>query len=128
MHNSVLRQSSILGFRKALRSLRRDGGSRNGLLPNSLGLVPTMGGLHEGHIQLFRKARKECDVVAGTIFVNPKQFAPGEDLDVYPRMVESDLDMLANEGLADVVFTPSPDTMYIKDHRWEDDARISWGV
>ncbi len=116
MHSSVLRQSSILGFREALRSLRRDRGSRNGLLPNSLGLVPTMGALHEGHLQLFREARKECDVVAGTIFVNPKQFAPGEDFDLYPMRVESDLDVLANEGLADVVFTPSLDTMYSKDH------------
>ncbi len=117
MRSPILQQSSVLGFKQALRSLRWDRGPRRDL-PKSLGLVPTMGKLHEGHLQLFREARKECDVVAGTIFVNPAQFAPGEDFDTYPREEENDMDMLANEGLADVVFTPPfTDTMYSKNHR-----------
>ncbi len=119
MRSPILRQSSILGFRETLRTLRWDHGSGKDL-PKSLGLVPTMGAHHEGHVKLFRQAREECDVVAGTIFVNPKQFAPGEDLGTYPRTMESDLDILANEGLADVVFTPSCDTMYTKKDRQDE--------
>ncbi len=111
MRIPILRQPSILGFRDTLRTLRWDRGSGKDL-PKSLGLVPTMGALHEGHLKLFRQARAECDVVAGTIFVNCKQFAPGEDFNSYPRTLENDMDLLAKEGLADVVFTPSTDTMY----------------
>ncbi len=76
-----------------------------------LGLVPTMGALHEGHAALLRRARAECDRVAASIFVNPLQFATGEDLDRYPRPLERDLDVCAREGV-DVVFTPSGDAMY----------------
>ncbi|PYF99533.1 pantoate--beta-alanine ligase [Georgenia satyanarayanai] len=74
-------------------------------------VVMTMGALHEGHLDLVREARRRADHVVVTIFVNPLQFAPGEDLDAYPRDLEADLAMLASVG-ADVVFAPGPDMMY----------------
>jgi pantoate--beta-alanine ligase len=77
----------------------------------SLGLVPTMGALHEGHLSLLRAAAAECDVVVLTIFVNPLQFAAGEDLAAYPRPLGQDLELAEAAG-ADVVFTPSTDEMY----------------
>lgn len=75
------------------------------------GLVPTMGYLHEGHLSLVRAARPENDRLAATIYVNPTQFAPDEDLESYPRDLERDLALLEAEGV-DLVFTPSDDLMY----------------
>jgi pantoate--beta-alanine ligase len=77
----------------------------------TVGLVPTMGALHDGHLSLIRAALAECDLVALTVFVNPLQFAVGEDLDAYPRPLERDLDLAGSAG-ATVVFTPSTDEMY----------------
>jgi pantoate--beta-alanine ligase len=76
-----------------------------------LGLVPTMGALHEGHLSLVRLARAECDVVAMSIFVNPAQFAPHEDLARYPRPLDRDLELASTNGV-DLVFNPSTDEMY----------------
>ena len=76
-----------------------------------LGLVPTMGALHEGHLSLVRRARSENASLVVTIFVNPTQFAPNEDLAAYPRDPERDLALLASEG-ADVVFMPPPEEVY----------------
>eukprot|EP00164_Ancoracysta_twista_P000733 GFYU01000963.1.p1 GENE.GFYU01000963.1~~GFYU01000963.1.p1 ORF type:complete len:332 (+),score=87.04 GFYU01000963.1:63-998(+) len=76
-----------------------------------VGLVPTMGSLHAGHMQLIREARKRCKVVVASLFVNPAQFAPGEDFDQYPRSEESDFKMMSEEG-TDVVFAPDVKTMY----------------
>jgi len=77
----------------------------------SIGLVPTMGALHAGHGSLLEAARRDCDVVVLTIFVNPLQFAAGEDLSAYPRPIERDLELAAAAGVT-VVFTPSESEMY----------------
>lgn len=76
-----------------------------------IGFVPTMGNLHEGHLNLVREARKLCDVVVVSIFVNPIQFGPNEDFDSYPRTLEHDQHLLADVG-CDIVFAPSVEQMY----------------
>ncbi|GBE57734.1 pantothenate synthetase [bacterium BMS3Abin01] len=77
----------------------------------TIGLVPTMGFFHEGHLSLMRAAREECGYTAVSIFVNPAQFVDGEDLVSYPRDMERDLELAAAEGM-DLVFAPSADAMY----------------
>jgi pantoate--beta-alanine ligase len=76
-----------------------------------LGLVPTMGALHAGHLSLVRAARAACDAVVATIFVNPTQFAPGEDFAKYPRTFDADCALLKAEGV-DLLFAPEPAEMY----------------
>jgi pantoate--beta-alanine ligase len=76
-----------------------------------IGLVPTMGALYDGHLALVRAARAECDHVVATIFVNPKQFAPNEDLSAYPRREAADLAMLRAEGVA-LVLIPATAEVY----------------
>jgi pantoate--beta-alanine ligase len=82
-----------------------------GLLDGKVGFVPTMGYLHEGHASLARQARAECDHVAASIFVNPAQFGPGEDLSKYPRDLDRDLRLLESVGV-DLVWTPMPEVIY----------------
>lgn len=94
----------FLEYRKGLADGRR------------VGLVPTMGALHAGHVSLVHAARKECDVVVSTVFVNPAQFGPNEDFDRYPRTLDDDVAALTQAG-ADVVFAPATDAMYRKGHR-----------
>jgi len=77
----------------------------------SVGVVPTMGALHHGHLSLIRRASAECAVVVVTVFVNPLQFGPGEDLATYPRNIDSDIEMVARGG-GHIVFTPPVAEMY----------------
>ncbi|MCG3180632.1 MAG: Pantothenate synthetase [Phycisphaerae bacterium] len=82
----------------------------------SVGLVPTMGALHDGHAALVRRAVERCDYVVVSIFVNPTQFGPGEDLDRYPRSLEGDCSLVDQLG-ADLVFAPSAAEMYPAGYR-----------
>lgn len=79
--------------------------------PRTVGLVPTMGALHEGHLSLLRLSNQACDATLATIFVNPNQFGPKEDLEKYPRTFERDCQLLEAEGVA-AVFVPATETMY----------------
>jgi len=101
---SLLRSKAEL--RAALDEPRRAG--------RAIGLVPTMGYLHAGHLSLLRAARAQCDVVVMSLFVNPTQFGPGEDLDRYPRDEERDL-RLAGEAGADFVYAPPVEVIYPHD-------------
>jgi pantoate--beta-alanine ligase len=95
--------TSVVEMQDVCRGLR-DGGS-------AVGFVPTMGALHEGHLSLVRRARSECGAVVASIFVNPLQFGPGEDLARYPRTFEEDCRRLESEGVA-VLFAPEMGEMY----------------
>jgi pantoate--beta-alanine ligase len=95
--------TTIDEMRSASRAVRRDG--------MRLGLVATMGALHEGHLSLVRAARASCEVVAASIFVNPTQFGPNEDLAKYPRSFERDRELLEREGV-ELLFAPTVEEMY----------------
>jgi pantoate--beta-alanine ligase len=90
-------------LREALEGPRRRG--------KRIGLVPTMGYFHEGHLSLMRRARDDCDIVVVSLFVNPTQFGPGEDLDSYPRDEKRDAELAALEGV-DILWTPDSEQMY----------------
>jgi pantoate--beta-alanine ligase len=94
---------TIPDMRAASRAARHDG--------KRLGLVPTMGALHEGHLSLIRAAKSRCDSVAASIFVNPLQFGPNEDLAKYPRDFDRDCERLKKEGV-DFLFAPPVEEMY----------------
>jgi pantoate--beta-alanine ligase len=111
---TVLR--TIADVRAALEPFR-DGGE--------IGLVPTMGAFHEGHLSLFRAARAECDVVVASLFVNPAQFAEGEDLARYPRDEERDA-ALAREAGVDLLFAPAVEELYPAGYQtWVDVEELS---
>jgi pantoate--beta-alanine ligase len=93
----------VAEVRHAVASARANGGR--------IGLVPTMGALHEGHLSLVRAARRDCDLVVVSVFVNPAQFAPGEDLDAYPRDEGRDAELLEDEGV-DLLYAPDAEEVY----------------
>ena len=95
------------------------------VIDGSVGFVPTMGYLHEGHLSLVRMARQQCETVVVSIYVNPGQFAPNEDLTSYPRDMGRDLELLAQENV-DIVFTPDDKQMYPDDFcTWVVPGRIA---
>jgi pantoate--beta-alanine ligase len=94
----------------------------------SIGLVPTMGAFHDGHLSLFRAAREESDTVVVSLFVNPAQFGPGEDLDRYPRDEGHD-QALATEAGVDVLFAPSADEVFPPGFQtWVDVEKLGGGL
>ncbi len=104
-------------LRQCLSAVRRAG--------RRIGLVPTMGALHEGHLSLVRASRESCDFTVVTIFVNPTQFSPEEDLDAYPRTLDADMQALARCG-ADLVFAPQNSEVYRPGHQtWVEVQEVS---
>ncbi len=104
-------------MQQAAQALRREG--------KTIGFVPTMGFLHEGHLSLMRIARERADVLVASIFVNPTQFGPNEDLDAYPRDFERD-EKLCHKAGVDVLFNPSPENMHFADHSvWVDEDALT---
>src|ERR1700688_102311 len=94
---------TVQGLRAVLAPARRDG--------LAIGLVPTMGALHEGHLSLIRHARRQCDRVVVSLFVNPAQFNERADLERYPRSEERDSELAEAAG-ADILFAPSIEEVY----------------
>lgn len=95
--------TDISSLREQIKQYKREG--------RTIGFVPTMGNLHEGHLTLMREARKHADIVVVSIFVNPMQFDRAEDLEHYPRTLEDDSQKLVAEAV-EVLFTPTPEIMY----------------
>lgn len=120
MTAGIPRIDTIQGVRAALDEARARGAS--------VGMVPTMGALHEGHLSLIRAARAENDVVVVSIFVNPTQFGPTEDLVLYPRDLEGDR-ALAGEAGAHLIFNPGAGEMYAEDFStWVDVEGLTEGL
>jgi len=94
---------TIADVRDCIKAARSEG--------EKIGLVPTMGALHKGHISLIERAVKDCEYVVVSIFVNPTQFVPGEDFEKYPRPIDDDL-KICEEHAIDLVFNPEPEEMY----------------
>lgn len=126
-HNTHLPPQStmqVISSGDELRQAVRDT-QRSGL---SVGLVPTMGALHQGHLSLVDAARAECNETVATIFINPAQFGPSEDIDKYPFDLKSDLQMLQKHGCG-LVFAPSVAEMYSPGHdTWVEAGAVASGL
>lgn len=105
---TLQRVSSISAMKEVSQSFRKQN--------LSIGLVPTMGCLHEGHLNLVKRSLQDCDQTVVSIFVNPTQFGPNEDLDTYPRQLENDIEKLEALGV-NILFHPSPEEMYPSDYK-----------
>lgn len=120
MNQSMRIEKKIANMRAFVQAARREG--------RSVGLVPTMGALHEGHLSLMRRSCNDHDVTVVSIFVNPTQFAPSEDFAAYPRDLERDAVLAQRQGVS-VVFTPDAREMYSDDFStWVDVEEISTGL
>ena len=103
MSNSIQVTNTIRETRQAIAAARKQG--------KTIGFVPTMGALHDGHLELMRRAREECGFVVVSIFVNPTQFGPNEDFQRYPRDFDGDARKVESVG-SDLIFNPGPEEMY----------------
>jgi pantoate--beta-alanine ligase len=103
----MIKADKIKNVKKIIKSIQKKG--------KSIGFVPTMGTLHKGHLSLIKKARRECDFLVVSIFVNPLQFGPKDDLEQYPRVIERDESLLRKEDV-DLLFLPKTEEMYKSDH------------
>lgn len=104
MSNAPQIVTTVAELRHRIAALRQD--------DSRIGLVPTMGALHAGHLSLASKIQKQVDIVVVSIFVNPAQFAPGEDFDRYPRALLADAEKLGTSGETDLIFAPSAGEIY----------------
>lgn len=109
---NIMLVHTIAEVREKVRQWKKEG--------LTVGLVPTMGALHNGHLSLIKKSVEKCDRTVVSVFVNPIQFCPGEDLDKYPRTLDAD-EKLCNDAAADIVFAPSPKEMYGEGHIMSND-------
>lgn len=109
---NIMLVHTIAEVREKVRQWKKEG--------LTVGLVPTMGALHNGHLSLIKKSVEKCDRTVVSVFVNPIQFCPGEDLDKYPRTLDAD-EKLCNDAAVDIVFAPSPKEMYGEGHIMSND-------
>ncbi len=109
---NIMLVHTIAEVREKVRQWKKEG--------LTVGLVPTMGALHDGHLSLIKKSVEKCDRTVVSVFVNPIQFCPGEDLDKYPRTLDAD-EKLCNDAAVDIVFAPSPKEMYGEGHIMSND-------